>query len=140
MALHPDPPPSPAPGDAAAQRLAERYREVVAEFRTTGLPPLETSYWLIKPRSLVSGTWDEAKKAAAWLAERLAEYAPRFASAAERDTAYLAMLANSAAERLCRGGDVSHGFYLERPAFLSVSLVCCSQNRTVPVLDCPLRW
>lgn len=68
---HPDPPPA-----GGRPELVERYRQVAAEFRTSDLPPLETAYWLVKPRSLVRGTWDEAKEAAAWLGERLAEYTP----------------------------------------------------------------
>lgn len=67
---HPDPPPA-----GSRPELIERYRQVAAEFRTSDLPPLETAYWLVKPRSLVRGTWEEAKEAAAWLGERLAEYA-----------------------------------------------------------------
>lgn len=136
---HPEPPPPPAPNDLAAERLLKRYREVAAEFPTADLPPLETGYWLIKPRSLVRGTWDEAKEAATWLGERLAEYAPRFASEGERDTVLAATLIDSAAERLGWGGDVSIGFYLERPTYLSLALVTCSPNRAAPELACPLR-
>ncbi|MBB5935127.1 hypothetical protein FHS42_002177 [Streptomyces zagrosensis] len=102
------------------------------------LPPLETAYWLIKPRSLVKGTWEESKEAAAWVGERLAEYAPRFGSEADRDSSRLAVVVNSTAERLSWGSDVSHGFYLERPAFLSLAVVCCP-NRVKPELACPLR-
>ncbi|GGW47472.1 hypothetical protein GCM10010503_25400 [Streptomyces lucensis JCM 4490] len=129
---HPDPPPA-----GGRPELIERYRQVAAEFRTSDLPPLETAYWLVKPRSLVRGTWDEAKEAAAWLGERLAEYAPRFASESDRDTARLARLVDSAAERLDSGADVSYGCYLERPAYLSLSVVTCSPNRTMPELACP---
>ncbi|BFO16355.1 hypothetical protein SHKM778_27430 [Streptomyces sp. KM77-8] len=68
---HPDAPP---PG--SRPELIERHRQVAAEFSTSDLPPLETAYWLVKPRTLVRGTWDEAKEAAAWLGERLAEYTP----------------------------------------------------------------
>ncbi|MGW1222223.1 hypothetical protein ACWD6O_31465 [Streptomyces californicus] len=136
----PTPDPSPAPAgddDTAGKRLAERYREVKAEFPIVDLPPLETAHWLIKPRKLVRGTWEEPKEAAEWFGERLAEYAPRFASESDRDSTRLALLVNAAAERLGRGGNVSHGFYLERPSFLSVALVCCSPNRAVPDLSCP---
>ncbi|GGX25394.1 hypothetical protein GCM10010383_64620 [Streptomyces lomondensis] len=70
---------------------------MAAEFPTSDLPPIETAYWLIKPRSLVRGTWEEAKEAAAWLGERLAEHAHRFASSHDRDTTRLVALVNSAA-------------------------------------------
>ncbi|MGV9568614.1 hypothetical protein ACWDRX_02870, partial [Streptomyces nigra] len=122
---HPDPPPA-----GSRPELIERYRLVAAEFRTADLPPLETAYWLVKPRSLVRGTWEEAKEAAAWFGERLAEYAPRFAAEHDRDTARLAQLVDSAAERLHAGGDVSYGVYLERPSYLSLAVVTCSPNRT----------
>ncbi|MGY0061120.1 hypothetical protein ACWY4P_32025 [Streptomyces sp. LZ34] len=130
---HPDAPPSDG-----RPELIQRYREVKAEFPVVDLPPLETAYWLIKPGKLVRGTWQEPKEAAEWLGERLAEYAPRFASEADRGSTRLAILLNSAAERLGWGGDVSQGFYLERPSFLSLALVCCSPNRAMPELTCPL--
>ncbi|MEV0640185.1 hypothetical protein AB0I77_35680 [Streptomyces sp. NPDC050619] len=133
---HPEPPP---PG--SRPELIQRYREVVAEFPTSDLPPLETAFWLMKPDSVIRGTWEEPKEAAAWLGERLAEYAPRFSSEAERDTAKPALLVHSAAERLEWGGDVSLGFYLDRPSYLSLALVTCSPNRAAPDLPCPApQW
>ncbi|MER5973071.1 hypothetical protein ABT112_25635 [Streptomyces sp. NPDC002055] len=130
---HPEPPPA-----GSRPELIQRYREVAAEFPTVDLPPLETAYWLIKPRSLVRGTWDEAKEAAAWLGERLAEYASRFASERERDPPHLARLVNTAAAQLHSGADVSYGFYLERPSFLSLAVVTCSPNRSNLELACPV--
>ncbi|MDX2682285.1 hypothetical protein [Streptomyces soliscabiei] len=127
---HPEPPPA-----GSRPELVQRYREVGAEFRVVDLPPIETAYWLIKPRTLVRGTWDEPKEAAAWLEERLGEYAPRFAFEAERDVGRLAGLVESAAERLAWGGDVSLGFYLEHPSYLSLAVVTCSPERAA----CPLR-
>ncbi|MGA4849303.1 hypothetical protein ACOBQB_24715 [Streptomyces sp. G5(2025)] len=133
------PPPPHLPPDGSRPELVQRHREVKAEFPVVDLPPLETAYWLVKPVKLIRGTWDEPKEAAAWVAERLAGYAPRFDSASDRDRAHLTLLADSAAERLTRGGDVSHGCYLERPAFLSLAVVCCSPNRSMPELPCPTR-
>ncbi|MBT2674476.1 hypothetical protein J7E95_27450 [Streptomyces sp. ISL-14] len=135
---HPEPPPPPAPNDPTGERLLQRYREVAAEFPTSDRPPLETAYWLIKPRSLIRGTWDEAKEAAAWLGERLAEYAHRFAYEQDRDSSHLSRRVDSAAVRLATGADVSYGFYLERPAYLSLAAVTCSPNRSMPTLSCPL--
>jgi hypothetical protein len=101
-------PPQPEPPPAGSKpELIERYRDVAAAFPTVDLPPLETAYWLVKPRFLVRGTWDEAKDAAAWIAARVAESAPRFASAWEHNFSDLGMLVSSAAETLCSGGDVS---------------------------------
>jgi hypothetical protein len=87
---------------------------------------------------LVRGTWDEAKDAATWLGERLAEFAPRFGSEVRRDAAQLDRHVTCAAERLRSGADVTLGFYLERPSYLSLSLVTCSPNRDQPGLQCPL--
>ncbi|MGW2508424.1 hypothetical protein ACWC0A_03130 [Streptomyces scopuliridis] len=136
---HPEPPPAAAAGDGERLRLQERYREVVAEFPRSNLPPIETAHWLMKSRTSVLGTWEEPKEAAAWLGDRLAEYAPRFDSDAVRDTTHVSMLVNSAVERLGWGGDVSLGIYLERLSFLSLALVTCSPNRSVPELVCPRR-
>ncbi|WP_076972181.1 hypothetical protein [Streptomyces sparsogenes] len=130
---HPEPPPA-----GSRPELIQRYREVATEFPTVDLPPLETAYWLIKPRSLVRGTWVEAKEAASWLDERLAEYAARFASERDRDTTRLAGLVDTAAEQLCTGADVSYGFYLERPSYLSLTVVTCSPNRALPGAACPV--
>ena len=131
---HPEPPPA-----ESRPELIQRYREVEAGFPTVDLPPVETAYWLVKPQSLVRGTWNEPKEAAAWLGERLAEYAPRFASERDRDAGRLIALVNSIAVRLDSGADVSLGFYLERPAYLSLALVTCSPNRSKPELSCPVR-
>ncbi|MFE7133561.1 hypothetical protein ACFVIM_22155 [Streptomyces sp. NPDC057638] len=131
---HSDPPPADGRTD-----LVQRYKEVKAEFPVVDLPPLESAYWLIKPRELVRGTWAEPEEAAEWLGDQLIRYAPRFTSESDRDSPWLAILVGSAAERLRWGGDVSHGFYLERPAFLSLAVVCCSPNRTPLDVDCPLR-
>ncbi|TQK45327.1 hypothetical protein FBY35_6888 [Streptomyces sp. SLBN-118] len=101
------------------------------------LPPMETARWLMKPASSIHGTWQEPKEAAAWLADRLAEYEPRFACHADRDSDRLAALVNSAVEHLGRGRDLSLGYYLERPVFLSLALVTCTPNRAAPELACP---
>ncbi|MEU2439512.1 hypothetical protein ABZ595_25520 [Streptomyces rubradiris] len=130
---HPEPPPP-----TGNPELIQRYRLATAEFTTCDLPPLETAYWLVKPRSIVKGTWSEPSAAAAWLGERLTEYAPRFAAEAHRAPDRLAALLASAAERLAAGGDISLGFYLERPVFLSVALVGCAPHRARPDLPCPL--
>lgn len=136
---HPHPPPPAVPGDAVAQRLLDRYREVVAEFAVTDLPPIQTAHWLLKPAATIRGTWAEPKEAGTWLADRLAEYAPRFAHGPERDPARLAQLVRDAVERSGWGGDVSLGHYLNGTLFHSVALVTCSPNRTDPALPCPLR-
>ncbi|MBT2386949.1 hypothetical protein [Streptomyces sp. ISL-11] len=135
---HPDPPPVPRKGDAAAHRLAERFREVAAEFAVTGIPPLQTAHWLIKPASMIRGTWEEPKEAGEWLGLQLAEFAPRFASGGERKVTRLLFLVGAAVERLTWGMDVSLGHYLKGTVFHSVALVTCSPNLSAPDLPCPV--
>ncbi|MCS0600392.1 hypothetical protein NX794_03975 [Streptomyces sp. LP11] len=129
---HPQPPPAESPPE-----LIQRYREVASAFPASELPPLETAYWLVKPPSLVRGTWTEPQEAAAWLSAQLGQYAHRFAVARQRDASHRAALVTSAEQRMTAGQDVSLGFYLERPAYLSVALVTCSPNRGRPQLTCP---
>ncbi|WP_405675963.1 hypothetical protein OG292_12980 [Streptomyces sp. NBC_01511] len=123
------------PTPTGPPEVLERYRQAVAEFAVTDVPPIETALWLKKPSKLIRGTWEEPKDAAGWLGRQLAEYAPRFAS--EQDAAQVAPRTASAVDRLGRGGDVSLGYYLRRPYFLSVSVVTCSPNRAAPDLVCP---
>ncbi|ATL30020.1 hypothetical protein [Streptomyces formicae] len=135
---YPDPPPPPAgEDDKDGLRLAARYRQVVAEFPVTGLPPIETAHWLMKPSKLIRGTWKEPKLAAEWLALQLAEYAPRFASEQDRDTTRLAVHVAAAADRLGWGGDVSLGHYLNGQSYLSLALVTCTPNNAAPGALCP---
>ncbi|MDT3398724.1 hypothetical protein RKE29_19085 [Streptomyces sp. B1866] len=111
----------------------------MAEFPVSDVPPIESAYWLLKPVTLVRGTWEEAAQAAAWLGRRLAEFAPRFASAHDRDPARIDAVVASAAGRLAWGGDMTCGYYLGQAQFLSVSVVVCSTHRAVPRLACPVR-
>ncbi|MFH9658722.1 hypothetical protein ACH4NF_11475 [Streptomyces sp. NPDC017248] len=131
---HPEPPP---PG--SGPELIQRYRAAVAEFPVSELPPLETAHWLVKPRSLVRGSWAEPDGAAEWVRDRLNTYASRFAAPAQRDRDRLGGLVASARQGLAAGGDVSLGFYLERPVYLSLAVVTCEPNRARPGLPCPLR-
>ncbi len=103
-------PPSPVePTPTSPPDVTARYREAVAEWRTADLPPLETAYWPAKPAALIRGTWARPEAAAQWLRERLAEYAPRFASPTSGDASRLARLIAYAAETLARSSDVSLG-------------------------------
>ncbi|WP_058045090.1 hypothetical protein [Streptomyces roseifaciens] len=131
------PPSSTEPASTSPPEVIQRYREAVTEWRVTGVPPMQTAHWLLKPAAFVRGTWDDPERAAAWLGDRLVEHAPRFAAKADRGSAWQAALVAAAAERLGWGGDVSHGFYLERPVFLSLALVTCSPNRAMADQPCP---
>ncbi|RLU94791.1 hypothetical protein CTZ27_19005 [Streptomyces griseocarneus] len=121
-------PPSPMePAATSPPDVVQRYREAVTEWRTTSVPPLETAYWLLKPATLVRDTWEHPEHAADWLSERLTEHVPHLAS----------HTLPHATETLALGGDVSLGYYLSRPRFLSLAVVTCSPNRTMPQLPCP---
>ncbi|MET9646500.1 hypothetical protein AB0K71_11645 [Streptomyces syringium] len=132
-------PPGQAPTATSAQEVLDRYREAVAEFPTSTVPPLQTAHWLMKPPSMVRGTWEEPEEAGGWLELQLIEFSPRFAVEAERDATRLALLVKAAVERLAWGGDVSIGHYLQGAVFHSVALVTCSPNRSAPDLPCPIR-
>ncbi|MET8983284.1 hypothetical protein ABZX85_47750 [Streptomyces sp. NPDC004539] len=132
---HPQPPPTPT--DPAGERLLQRYREVSAEFPASDLPPIEPAYWLVKPESLIRGTWTDPDQAAAWLGSQLRTYAPRFAAVRDRALAHLTALAAAALVRLRAGNDVALGLYLERPAYLHLALIACTPNRARPQLPCP---
>lgn len=132
-------PPGQAPTATSTQEVLDRYREAVAEFPTSTLPPLQTAHWLMKPPSMVRGTWEDPKEAGGWLGLQLGEFAPRFAVEAERETTRLVLLVKAAVERLAWGGDVSLGHYLQGAVFHSVALVTCSPNRSAPDLPCPIR-
>ncbi|MFB7917899.1 hypothetical protein [Streptomyces sp. NPDC056061] len=130
-------PPGQTPTASSDMEVVDRYREAVAVFPVSEVPPIQTAHWLMKPLSVVRGTWDEPKEAAEWLSIQLAETAPRFASGSERRAQRLVLLLNEAVERLAWGGDVSLGHYLRGTVFHSVALVACSPNHAAPELSCP---
>ncbi|WP_327361141.1 hypothetical protein [Streptomyces sp. NBC_01296] len=131
-------PPGGPPTVGSPQEVIDRYRQAVAEFPVSGMPPIQTAHWLMKPPSTIRGTWEEPKEAGEWLSLQLAEFAPRCAAEAERDVTRLVVLVGAAVERLTWGGDVSLGHYLSGTVFHSVAVVTCSPNRAEPGLLCPL--
>ncbi|WP_052848714.1 hypothetical protein [Streptomyces avicenniae] len=133
------PPPDQPPAGSSERDVLDRYREAVATFPTSEVPPLQTAHWLMKPPALIRGTWEEPKEAGAWLERELAAYAPRFASVADQEAARLAGLGTAAVEHLARGGDVSLGHYLRGTLFHSIAVVTCSPHHTAPELPCPAR-
>ncbi|MEU1822487.1 hypothetical protein ABZ502_08550 [Streptomyces abikoensis] len=132
-------PPGQPPTATSEKDVVHRYREAVAVFPTSDVPPIQTAHWLMKPPSMIRGTWEEPKEAGAWLGLQLAEFAPRFASQEDREVTRLVVLVKAAVERLTWGGDVSLSHYLNGTVFHSVALVTCSPNRAAPDLPCPAR-
>lgn len=127
-----------APVASSEQEVFDRYREAVAVFPTSAVPPIQTAHWLMKPRSLIRGTWAEPKEAGEWLGLQLAEFSHRFPSRNDRDASRLGMVVRSAVERLAWGGDVSLGHYLTGTLFHSVAVVTCCPNRSTPDAPCPV--
>ncbi|MFD5191455.1 hypothetical protein ACFWMU_25485 [Streptomyces sp. NPDC058357] len=132
-------PPGAPPTASSPSDVIERYRSAVSEFPVTDVPPLQTVHWLMKPASMVRGTWQEPKEAGKWLSLQFAEFAPRFASEPEREASRLELRVKAAVERLTWGGDVSLGHYLNGTVFHSLALVTCSPNHSDDDLPCPLR-
>ncbi len=132
-------PPGTPPTAGSPSDVIERYRSAVVEFPMTDVPPLQTAHWLMKPASMVRGTWQEPKEAGEWLGLQLAQAASRFSSGQDRDATRLMLVAKAAMERLTWGGDVSLGHYLGGTLFHSIALVTCSPNRTGTDLPCPIR-
>ncbi|RLU86941.1 hypothetical protein CTZ27_24500 [Streptomyces griseocarneus] len=134
------PPSSAEPAGSSPPDVLERYREAATAWRASGVPPLEPARWLTKPAALIQGTWQHPMEAARWLEGRLREYAPRFASAADRASDRITRRVAYAAATLAWGGDVCFGYYLGQPLFLSLTAVACSPNRALPEARCPREW
>ncbi|MFJ7592640.1 hypothetical protein ACIQZO_35755 [Streptomyces sp. NPDC097617] len=132
-------PPGEQPTATSPEDVRQRHRQAAAEFPYSDLPPLQTAHWLMKPASLVRGTWEEPKEAGEWVGLQLAQFAPRFGSIQDAEATRLVLLVKSAVERLTWGGDVSLGHYLSGKVFHSVAVVTCSPNRAERHLPCPLK-
>lgn len=124
-------------GDKAVFDREGNRRPESPGFLGADVPPMLTAHWLLKPAALIRATWGEPGAAVGWLGEQLTVHAPRFLSPQDRDPVRLAARTAAGAERLAGGGDVSHGYYLNRPLFFSVALVACSPNRAAPQTPCP---
>lgn len=129
------PPPSQAPTAHSPVEVMDRHRQAVAEFPTTDVPPLQTAHWLIKPPSMVRGTWEEPKEAGEWLGLQLTEFAPRVRlgrgpgsdpSGAAREVG----CGTADLGRMCHWGTTS-----KEPC--SIRSRSCPAPRTVPVPNCP---
>jgi hypothetical protein len=123
--------------DKAAMRALQRYREVVAEFPTSSLPPMSSGHWLLKRNQVApERTWADAATAVDWLSKHLLDNPPM-----ERDvgTAYADLDTKRAyaLEVLSGGADVSWVYYNRSGNIVSFSVVCCP-NRHHPELACPL--
>ncbi|MFH8614255.1 hypothetical protein ACH4E8_04145 [Streptomyces sp. NPDC017979] len=111
-------------------------RAVHPAFVTNPLPPLEVAHWLLKPASLVRGTFAEPHEAAEWFA---AQVRPHIASFATQPDAHpVDDRIPAIAEQVADGADTVGGWWLTGQRFLSVSLVACSPHRLRPTYPCPV--
>ncbi|WP_260867263.1 hypothetical protein [Streptomyces sp. SAJ15] len=101
--------------------------------------PLELAHWLLKPASLIQGTWNEPMEATDWFRAHVRMYAPSFASEHHRDETRLTERISRAVEAMRNGEDVAGGWYLTGQGFLSVCLIACSPHRMRPDIACPQR-
>ncbi|NJQ01859.1 hypothetical protein [Streptomyces zingiberis] len=131
--------PWPSTDAVAGAERSEAYHVLTEEFLNSPVPPVEVALWLLKPAELVSGSWERADDAAGWLGARLAAYAPRFEPDADRSPAHLRGLVGRLTGTLQHGGDVSLGYYLGTPVFLSLAVVACSPERAEAGLPCPAK-
>ncbi|WFB07845.1 hypothetical protein LRS74_12910 [Streptomyces sp. LX-29] len=114
-------------------------RPVHPEFSANKIVPLELAHWLLKPATLIQGTWTEPTEAAEWFTARVRMHAPSFASEHHRDQSRLAERISRAVEAMSNGEDVAGGWYLTGQRFLSVCLIACSPHRVRPDIACPRR-
>lgn len=111
-------------------------RAVHPTFATNPLPPLEVAHWLLKPASLVRGTWNDSHEAAEWFASQVRSHSASFATPPDRPPVddRIPTIAQQAAD----GTDIVGGWWLTGQRFLSVSLVACCPHRLRPSYPCPV--
>ncbi|MEU9603155.1 hypothetical protein [Streptomyces sp. NPDC048057] len=112
-------------------------RAVHPTFATNPLPPLEVAHWLLKPASLVRGTYDGPREAAEWFAAQVRPHAATFAT--QPDPFTIDDRIPAIAEQVADGADVVGGWWLTGQRFLSVTLVACSPHRLRPSYACPVE-
>ncbi|MFI6105861.1 hypothetical protein [Streptomyces sp. NPDC051310] len=105
------------------------------DFPSSPYPPLELAHWLLKPPSLVRGTWTDPKEAATWWAEQARPHVEAFAYDHDRDV--LEDRVRGAADSALGGEDVAGGWWLSGQRYLGVYLIACSPHRFRPDYRCP---
>ncbi|MEU2062328.1 hypothetical protein [Streptomyces sp. NPDC013455] len=136
---HPDPPAPPASDeDKAAIRILQRYREVMAEFPTSNLPPMMSGHWLMKRNQAAhERTWTDATAALDWMVKHFLDNPPMQREDGRQAYASLDTRREYVLDVLPVGVDVSWVYYNRPGNIVSLNLVCCP-NRHHPDLTCPL--
>ncbi|WP_433857769.1 hypothetical protein [Streptomyces kronopolitis] len=105
------------------------------EFRSAQMMPLVCADWLLKPAARIEATFEEAEKAADWLAGQLVEYAGLFVGSCVPEPSY-----EETVRVLTAGEDRVGGWWVSGGRFLSLNLIACGPHRARPERVCPLRW
>jgi hypothetical protein len=138
-APHPDPPAPPASDDdKVAIRILQRYREVMAEFPTSSLPPMMSGHWLLKRnQASAERTWTDPTAALDWATKHYLDNPPTEREDGQHWYLDLETKRDYARDVLPVGVDVSWVYYNRSGNIVSLNLVCCP-NRHHPALTCPL--
>ncbi|RGD61300.1 hypothetical protein DR950_29215 [Kitasatospora xanthocidica] len=100
-------------------------------FRTSGLPPMMTGWWLLRPAAQIRGTWTTPTDAADWLAERYAEHTPDGDPWLPLPTRHRYAIA-----QLADASDVVWSRWLSGSRWSGHYAITCP-NRTWPTIPCP---
>ncbi|WP_234367534.1 MULTISPECIES: hypothetical protein [Streptomyces] len=116
----------------------QRYREVVATFTTSGLPPMMSGHWLLKRnQASVERTWTDASLAVDWMTKHYEDNPPLQSEDGKPTYGDLASKREYVLTVLPGGADVSWVYYTKSGNIVSLSVVCCP-NIHHPDLVCPL--
>ncbi|WP_234438628.1 hypothetical protein [Streptomyces sp. NRRL S-340] len=121
-----------------AIRILQRYREVMAEFPTSNLPPMMSGHWLMKRNQAAhERTWTDATAALDWMVKHFLDNPPMQREDGRQAYASLDTRREYVLDVLPVGVDVSWVYYNRPGNIVSLNLVCCP-NRHHPDLTCPL--
>ena len=101
-------------------------------FGLSGLPPLMTGWWLLRPPAQVRGTWEAAADAVEWLAGRYGEHSPG-------GDPWMPIEARRrcAVAQLTEASDVVWSCWVSGSRWSGHYVIVCP-NKTWPQLTCPV--
>jgi len=121
-------------GEERQFRVSETYPEH-PDFGLSPLPPQRVCWWLLKPASMVEGTWESPGEAVAWLADRYAAVFPRIRT--DRPEWYAPRARQGFwMDSLEQGTDLVCAHWLQGGEGFTAAVVCCP-NRWEE-LPCPV--
>lgn len=102
-------------------------------FQSSTIPPEITAEWLLRPRAVITRTYDAPEPAAQWIAEQYQQRPP------EQPQFTLEQHRASALARLSGGSDSTISHYLPHTQSAFHAAVICCPNRLRPDIPCPER-